>query len=237
MRHGVKLNPLGRKKAHRKALMRNLTRQLIEHKRIITTVAKAKALRMHVEPILTKAKTDNMHNRRVVFSYVQDKETIKELFGNIGGKIANRPGGYCRIIKMQRRQGDSAEMAMIELVDYNETYDTTTEVGTKKKRTRRGRSKTSAKKAAAPAAESAEVASETTAVEEAPAVEETSAAVEETPEVVKEAPVAEKAAEVVEEAFVVEETPEVAETPKAAEEAPEEKKEEKKEDGEDEALA
>lgn len=141
MRHGVKLNPLGRKKAHRKAMMRNLTRQLIEHKRIITTKAKAKALRMHVEPILTKAKKDTTHNRRIVFSHLQDKIVIQELFGVVSQKIADRPGGYTRIIKLDQRRGDNADMAMIELVDFNETYDTSTEVGTKKKRTRRTRKK------------------------------------------------------------------------------------------------
>lgn len=139
MRHGVKLNPLGRKKAHRKAMMRNLTRQLIEHKRIVTTLAKAKALRVHAEPILTKAKKDTTHNRRIAFSYLQDKESIKELFGVVSEKIANRPGGYTRIIKLDQRRGDAADMAMIELVDFNETYDTSVEIGTKKKRTRRGR--------------------------------------------------------------------------------------------------
>jgi large subunit ribosomal protein L17 len=165
MRHGVKFNPLGRKRAHRKAMMRNLTRQLIEHKRIVTTKAKAKALRVHIEPLLTKAKNDTTQNRRVVFSHVQDKETIKELFGNISAKIANRPGGYCRIIKLDQRQGDAADMAMIELVDFNETYDTSIEVGTKKKRTRRAKKKATTDAAPAPEAK----------VEEAPAVEEAAA--------------------------------------------------------------
>lgn len=142
MRHGVKLNPLGRKTAHRKALMRNLMRQLIEHKRIVTTLAKAKALRVAVEPLLTKAKTDSTHHRRLAFSLLQDKETIKELFGTVSEKIAERPGGYTRIIKLDQRTGDAADMAMIELVDFNELYNTTTEVGTKKKRTRRGKTNT-----------------------------------------------------------------------------------------------
>lgn len=156
MRHGVKLNPLGRKKAHRKALMRNLTRQLIEHKRIVTTLAKAKALRVHVEPILTKSKKDTTHNRRIAFSYLQDKIAIQELFGPVSQKIANRPGGYTRIIKLDQRRGDNADMAMIELVDFNDVYDTSTEVGTKKKRTRRTRKKSN--KAEAPAAETKEEA-------------------------------------------------------------------------------
>ena len=122
MRHGRKVNQLSRTKAHRDALLANMTDSLIKHKRIITTVAKAKALRKYVEPILTRAKVDNTHNRRIIFSFLQNKESIKELFGNISEKIANRPGGYTRIIKIGFRPGDSADMAMIELVDYNTTY-------------------------------------------------------------------------------------------------------------------
>ncbi len=122
MRHGKKVNHLGRKTAHRKALLRNLTLALIEHKRINTTLAKAKALRKFVEPIVTRAKSDTMHSRRVVFSYLQNKEMIKELFGVIGPKVADRPGGYVRVIKTGFRKGDGAEMAMVELVDFNEVY-------------------------------------------------------------------------------------------------------------------
>ena len=122
MRHGRKVNQLSRTKAHRDALMANMTDSLIKHKRMVTTVAKAKALRKFVEPLLTRAKTDSTHNRRIVFSYLQNKESIKELFGVVSEKIANRPGGYTRIIKMGFRPGDSAEIAMIELVDFNETY-------------------------------------------------------------------------------------------------------------------
>lgn len=181
MRHGVKLNPLGRKKAHRKALMRNFTRQLVEHKRIVTTLAKAKALRKHVEPILTKCKNDTTHNRRIVFSYVQDKETIKEMFGVISQKIADRPGGYTRIIKLDQRVGDKADMAMIELVDFNDVYDTSTEVGTKKKRTRRTR-----KKKTETAAPAAEAAVEEAPVAEAPAPEAVAEEVTEAPAEVKE---------------------------------------------------
>lgn len=207
MRHGVKLNPLGRKKAHRKALMRNFTRQLVEHKRIVTTLAKAKAFRVHVEPILTKCKTDTTHNRRVVFSYVQDKETIKEMFGVISQKIADRPGGYTRIIKLDQRTGDKADMAMIELVDFNDVYDTSTEVGTKKKRTRRTRKK---KTTTAPAAETAvaeEAPVEAPISEEAVATEtageektEVKEAVDNAVEATKEAAatVADKATEVAE---------------------------------------
>ena len=122
MRHGDKINNLGRKKAHREALLSNLTCQLIQHKRIVTTLAKAKALRQYAEPLLTKAKENTTHQRRVVFSYLQDKEAIKELFDVISAKIAGRPGGYTRIIKLGTRPGDAAETALIELVDYNEIY-------------------------------------------------------------------------------------------------------------------
>ncbi len=181
MRHGDKVNNLGRKTAHRKALLQNLTSQLIEHKRITTTLAKAKALRVYAEPIITRSKNDTMHNRRVAFSHLQDKEAIKELFGVIGDKVANRPGGYTRIIKLPRRMGDAADMAMIELVDFNELYKKAGEDAAKK--TRRSRRGGAAKKAApkteVPAAEEkveevkAEAAAEETpVVEEAPAQEE-----------------------------------------------------------------
>jgi large subunit ribosomal protein L17 len=122
MRHGDKINNLGRKKAHREALLSNLACQLIEHKRIVTTLAKAKALRIFVEPLITKSKQNTTHQRRVVFSYLQDKEAIKELFDVISAKIAGRPGGYTRIIKLGTRPGDNAELGMIELVDFNEVY-------------------------------------------------------------------------------------------------------------------
>lgn len=122
MRHGDKIKNLSRTKAHRDALLANLSCQLIQHKRIVTTLAKAKALRVYVEPLITKSKENTTHQRRVVFSYLQDKEAIKELFDNISVKIAGRPGGYTRIIKLGLRPGDAAEKAMIELVDYNEIY-------------------------------------------------------------------------------------------------------------------
>ena len=122
MRHGKKFNHLGRKTAHRKAMLSNMACSLIEHKSINTTVAKAKALRKFVEPILTKAKTDSTHSRRVVFSYLQSKETVAELFRDVAPKIADRPGGYTRIIRTGYRLGDNAEMCMIELVDYNKIY-------------------------------------------------------------------------------------------------------------------
>ncbi|MCB0705079.1 MAG: 50S ribosomal protein L17 [Saprospiraceae bacterium] len=155
MRHGKKFNHLGRKSAHRKALLRNLSIALITHKRIKTTLAKAKALRVHLEPIITKSKANNTHSRRVVFSYIQDKVATAELFGPIAEKVANRPGGYLRVIKTGFRQGDSAEMALIEFVDYNQAEyspNDGTKTGTKKRRSRRGGG---GQKAAAPAAPAA----------------------------------------------------------------------------------
>lgn len=142
MRHGNKINHLGRKTAHRKALLMNLSNALILHKRITTTVAKAKELRKHIEPLINKTKLDTTHNRRILFSYLQDKESIKELFGVIADKIANRPGGYTRIIKLGFRKGDAADIAMIELVDFNDVYVKETKETTTK--TRRGRAKKSA---------------------------------------------------------------------------------------------
>ena len=140
MNHGNKINHLSRKYGHRKALLMNMSNALIKHKRINTTLAKAKALRTHLEPIITKSKKDTMHSRRVVFSYLQDKSTVSELFSNIGPKVMDRPGGYLRIIKTGFRQGDAAETAMIEFVDFNTTYTPGTGGG-KKKRTRRSRRK------------------------------------------------------------------------------------------------
>lgn len=137
MRHGKKINHLGRTASHRRALLSNMASSLIVHKRISTTLAKAKALRKYVEPLLTKAKTDSTHSRRVVFSYLQDKESIKELFGDIAEKIATRPGGYTRILKTGNRLGDNADMCIIELVDYNETYSKDTKAA--KATTRRSR--------------------------------------------------------------------------------------------------
>ena len=139
MRHGKKFNHLGRKTAHRKAMLANMACSLIEHKRINTTVAKAKALRMFAEPLITKSKEDTTHNRRIVFSYLRDKYAVTELFKEISVKVADRPGGYIRIIKLGNRQGDNASMAMVELVDYNEVYNPNGKK--KKKTTRRGRSK------------------------------------------------------------------------------------------------
>ncbi|HMW67527.1 MAG TPA: 50S ribosomal protein L17, partial [Chitinophagaceae bacterium] len=155
MRHGDKIKNLGRKKAHREALLSNLSCQLIEHKRIVTTLAKAKALRVYVEPLITKGRTNTTHQRRVVFSYLQDKEAVTELFSTIAEKIAGRPGGYTRIIKLGARPGDNAETAMIELVDFNEVYGKGKgEAKTAAKKTRRsGGAKKKAEVADAPEAE------------------------------------------------------------------------------------
>jgi large subunit ribosomal protein L17 len=137
MRHGNKLNHLGRKSAHRKAMLSNMACSLIEHKRISTTIAKAKALRVYVEPLLTKSKTDSTHSRRIVFSYLQSKEVVSELFRDVAPKIATRNGGYTRIIRLGYRLGDNAEMCMIELVDFNEIY-TNEKVKKTTRRSRRG---------------------------------------------------------------------------------------------------
>ena len=141
MRHGDKVNNLGRKKAHRVALLKNLTRALIEHKRISTTLAKAKALRIHVEPIITRSKDNTTHSRRTAFSMLQDKEAVKELFDVIGPKVMDRPGGYVRVIKTGTRLGDGAETAMIELVDFNEILLAAKSAAPAKKKVRRGRGK------------------------------------------------------------------------------------------------
>jgi large subunit ribosomal protein L17 len=150
MRHGKKFNHLGRKKGHRDSLLMNLAQALIQHKRINTTLAKAKALRSFVEPILTKSKENTTHSRRIVFSDLQNKDSVKELFDVIAEKIMDRPGGYCRIIKTGFRQGDGAETAMIELVDFNTVL--TAKTGSKAAGTRRGRRKSSGTSSAAPAA-------------------------------------------------------------------------------------
>jgi len=163
MRHGDKIKNLSRTASHRRALLSNLACQLIEHKSIVTTLAKAKALRVYVEPLITKAKENTTHQRRVVFSYLQDKEAINELFSTVAEKVAGRPGGYTRVIKLGTRIGDNAETAMIELVDFNEIYGKgkgeAKEAG---KRTRRGGSR---KKAAGAKeeAETTEAATETPA--------------------------------------------------------------------------
>ena len=173
MRHGDKINNLGRKKAHREALMSNMASQLIMHKRIVTTHAKAKALRTYIEPLITKtkkveSKEQIMHNHRIVFSYLQDKTAVKELFTEIGPKVAARPGGYTRIIKLGIRLGDNAERAMIELVDYNEIYVkgiATAAEPAKKTRRSGGAKKKAAATEEAPAAEAQATSEESTASE------------------------------------------------------------------------
>lgn len=165
MRHGDKINNLGRTTAHRKALLSNLACQLIQYKRITTTLAKAKALRTYVEPMITKSKTDNVNNRRLVFAKLQDKEAIKELFGAISDKVADRPGGYTRIIKLQPRMGDAADVAMIELVDFNTIYTKDAKAGSGKK-TRRSRGGAKAGAAKKNEEASAEVKEEVKAVAE-----------------------------------------------------------------------
>ena len=164
MRHNKKFNHLSRKKAHRDAMLSNMTASLILHKRIITTVPKAKALRVYAEPIINRAKNDDTHSRRIVFSHLQNKEAVKELFQNVSQKIADRPGGYTRILKLGNRLGDNASMCFIELVDYNEAMleAQQQEAGAKKKTTRRSR-RSSGKKAAEAAAPAAD---ETTQVAE-----------------------------------------------------------------------
>lgn len=170
MRHGKTVNHLGRTASHREAMLANMASSLILHKRINTTLAKAKALRKYVEPLITKSKDDTTHSRRTVFSYLKDKEAVTILFREVSGKVADRPGGYTRIIKLGNRQGDNAEMAMIELVDYNELLLKTAKGEGKAKTTRRSRSTGAAKKAAAPKAEAPQAEPEAPAAEE-PAAE------------------------------------------------------------------
>jgi large subunit ribosomal protein L17 len=186
MRHGKKVNHLGRTAPHRRALMANMASSLIKHKKITTTVAKAKALRTYVEPLITRGKENTTHNHRTVFAYLQDKEAVHELFTVVGEKVASRPGGYTRILKIGNRAGDNADMAMIELVDFNEYFSG---FGADKKavskRTRRGKAKATTTTAAPKAEVVAPVEVATVEVEEvvSPVAEEvanTEAVVEET---------------------------------------------------------
>ncbi len=216
MRHRKSFNHLGRKSAHRKAMLSNMAASLILHKRITTTTAKAKALRMYVEPLITKAKDDSTHSRRIVFSYLQNKEAVSELFREVSGKIAERPGGYTRILKTGTRLGDNADMCIIELVDYNENLLASKSAKAKSttRRSRRGGKKTTTEvpETAEKAVEKTEeVKAEEIVKDEAPEV-----VAEETKEEVVEA----KAEEVVEE--------------KKEEPVKEEKKEEAKEESEEE---
>ncbi len=177
MRHGKKNNHLGRTASHRKSLLSNMANSLILNKRIVTTVAKAKELRKYVEPLLTKSKEDTTHNRRIVFSYLKNKESIKTLFGEVSEKIATRNGGYTRIIKLGTRQGDAAETALIELVDYNEVLlAVKAEAPAKAKRTRRGAKK----------AEGSEVVAATPSVAAAAPVVEDAVVVEESAPIVND---------------------------------------------------
>ncbi|WP_027420885.1 50S ribosomal protein L17 [Crocinitomix catalasitica] len=144
MRHGKKVNHLSRKSAHRKAMLSNMACSLIEHKRINTTLAKAKALRVYVEPLITKSKTDSTHSRRIVFKYLKSKYAVTELFRDIAPKIADRPGGYTRIIRTGNRLGDNAEMCLIELVDFNEVYGSSNAPKTTRRSRRGGKSATAA---------------------------------------------------------------------------------------------
>jgi len=245
MRHGKTINHLGRTYSHRKAMLNNMACSLIIQKRIFTTTAKAKELRKFVEPLLTRSKpqNDTMHSRRTVFSYLQDKEAVKELFDVVGEKIAERPGGYTRIIKIGTRLGDNADMCMIELVDFNDVYGVQEETKTKTRRSRRGSGAKSGV-AAAVATSSIEDAvivddsteEETVVAHEANEVSDESVAFEEvaeTEEVIEAASAEEihAAEEVIEEAPVVETTTEepAAETPSTDEPAADTEEEKKAE--------
>lgn len=173
MRHGKKINHLGRKTSHRRALLANLAISLIMHKRITTTLAKAKELRKYLEPMITKSKDDTTHSRRIVFGYLGNKEAVTELFREVSGKVADRPGGYLRIIKLVNREGDNAEMAMIEFVDYNANLQK--EKGTKsaaKKRTRRAGTTAKTKTEAVATEENTPEVEKTEGEETTPATEE-----------------------------------------------------------------
>ncbi len=225
MRHNKSFNHLGRKTAHRHAMLSNMATSLILHKRINTTVAKAKALKSYVEPLVTKSKVDSTHSRRVVFSYLQNKESVSELFRDIAVKVANRPGGYTRILKTGTRMGDNADMCIIEFVDYNEDY-TQAKESAKKSTTRRRRG--GKKPSAAATTEVKEVVeTETKAVETEAKTVETEAKVDKAAEEVKPEAKAEK---VVKEEPKVEKAPvEKKAEPKAEEKTEEVKKEAKKE--------
>jgi large subunit ribosomal protein L17 len=220
MRHGKKVNHLSRQTGHRKSMLANMACSLIEHKRIITTVAKAKALKQFVEPLVTKSKEDTTHNRRVVFAYLRNKYGVTELFREVAAKVGDRPGGYTRIIKMGNRLGDNADMAMIELVDFNELYNGGKKEE-KKGRTRRAKKSTettTAPKATAQVVEEVEPIVDVEAATVVEEVVETPAVEVETPEVVDEVPAAvEETPEAVEEVPAV---AEVEESPESVEESP-----------------
>lgn len=171
MRHAKRFNHLGRTSSHRAAMLSNMASSLITHKRISTTLAKAKELRKYVEPLVTRSKNDTTHSRRMVFSYLQDKYAVTELFRDVAQKVADRPGGYTRILKTGFRQGDNAEMCIIELVDYNETY--TVKEEKKTVRTRRSRAKVTTKPVETPVVEDIQAVVETPVVDETPALDDT----------------------------------------------------------------
>ena len=212
MRHRKKFNHLGRKKGHRSSMLANMACSLIEHKRINTTLAKAKALKKFVEPLITKSKSDTTHNRRIVFSRMKQKNAVAELFRDVAVKVANRPGGYTRVIRLGNRLGDNAEMAMIELVDYNDTYVTKQKKSTRRSRRGNKKAEETNNDVLEAVTEETPVVDETPVAEEAPAEE---APAEESP--AEEAPATEEAPE---------ESPAAEEAP--AEEAPEDNKEEEK---------
>jgi large subunit ribosomal protein L17 len=214
MRHGNKINHLSRKTGHRKAMLQNMACSLIEHKRITTTIAKAKTLRVFIEPLLTKSKSDSTHSRRIVFSYLQSKDAVTELFREVAPKIATRDGGYTRIIRTGYRLGDNAEMCMIELVDFNDLYSNNENKKTTRRSRRGGKANEGVAAVTSEETPVAEVVEETPVAE---VVEETPVAevVEETPvaDVVEETPVTEvveetQVADVVEEATTAESTEE-----------------------------
>lgn len=215
MRHNKTINHLGRKSGHRKAMLANMASSLIIHKRIETTLAKAKALRMYIEPLITKSKDDTTHSRRTVFSYLKQKEAITELFRTIAPKIADRPGGYTRVLKLGFRKGDAAEMAMIELVDFNETALAYAKTEVKKSTTRRSRAKKSEETEAEvmPAAKAPKAKKEPKAEAKAKAEPKAEPKAE---EVVVAAPIAEVAPEVAP-AAEAEVTPAAEATPEAEE--------------------
>jgi large subunit ribosomal protein L17 len=202
MRHGKKFNHLSRQTGHRKAMLANMACSLIEHKRINTTVAKAKALKQFVEPLITKSKEDTTHNRRIVFAYLRSKYAVTDLFRDVAAKVGDRPGGYTRIIKVGNRLGDNADMAMIELVDFNELYNGGKKEE-KKAKSRRGGKAKGATTAPAAAPKAAPVAETPEAKAEEPIVEE---AVVETPQAEVETPQVEEAVAEVEETPAAEES-------------------------------
>ena len=193
MRHGNKNNHLGRTSSHRKAMLANMASSLFKHKRIITTVAKAKTLRVYVEPLITKSKDASTHNYRTVFAYLKDKEAVNELFTVVSGKVANRPGGYTRILKTGNRAGDNADMAMIELVDFNEFFDGFAK-DKKKSTTRRSRRSGASTTAAAPKA-AAPKAAVTEEIQDAVVVEEVVETAAPVVEAAEETPAAETSTE------------------------------------------